>query len=168
MRLRVFLLAGQVSNAVQRLTIPHVTFRGGNPTAEERKIVEEKPAELWHWLLKRPVPQWIAIPAHGKAEFQAFVEISPKTEDGQVANPPPGVYDLQCEVEYSPHSISSGAFLTTNEWTSAEDIEKAKAAGVFLQDEHRLWTGRMQSKYRADHVDRQRQVKAPNLRRLVS
>jgi hypothetical protein len=35
--------------------------------------------------------------------------------------------------------------METNQWTSSVAIAKAKAAGVFLLDRHRLWTGKMES-----------------------
>jgi hypothetical protein len=137
---RILLLAGQTTGVVQRLSIPNFVFRG-NLTGEQGKMLEQ-PTDRWGYIY---VPaRWIAIPAQGREQFQALVEISPKTGEGGAVALAPGAYGLQCEIEYVMWH-GSDAFLETNQWTAADRIAKAKASGVFLLDRSRLWTGKMES-----------------------
>ena len=75
--------------------------------------------------------------------------MSPKhfdqVESGDVISLPPGGYGLQCEIGFTWGGFMSQAYFRTNQWTSAEDIAKAKSEGRFLLDMHRLWTGKMDS-----------------------
>jgi hypothetical protein len=139
---RAFVLAGQATGVVQRLVIPCLALPS-DLSPKQRDMLEKNRAEIWHLLLETLPTSWISIPGHGKAEFLVFVEISPKTDSGEV--PPAGTYGLQCEIEYYMHSITSTAFIETNQSTSVEFSAKAKASGVFLLDVHSLWTGKMES-----------------------
>ncbi len=141
--LRMFLLAEQAKGTVQRLALPRAVFLG-KPTPEEKNTLEEKPAKLWRFFLKPRPNQWLAIPPHGKEEFQSYVEVNPQTEDGQNIDLLPGTYGLQCEIQYSGRGVNTES-LETNQWTSAARIARARAAGDFLLDMHRLWTGKLES-----------------------
>lgn len=139
LHVQMFLLAGQATGDVQRLTIPDFVYQG-SLTVDQTKMLEQ-PADRWPYIY---VPtRWIAIPPHGREEFQVLVEIRPKTQDGKALAP--GVYGLQGEIAYVMKSNTSAAYIRTNQWTSAERIAEAKASGQFLLDEGRLWTGRMES-----------------------
>jgi hypothetical protein len=89
------------------------------------------------------------IPALSKQSFRILAELSPKNYDGleygDVLSLPPGSYGLQCEIGFRWGGFMSQAYFRTNQWTSAEDIAKAKADGRFLLDMHRLRTGKMES-----------------------
>jgi hypothetical protein len=116
-----------------------------NATAEQQKVVEEKPTDRWRYVLQKPAP-WISIPPHGTAGFQVFVDVSPKMDSGEAPPLNPGTCRLQCAIMYFVSSIRSAGVLRTNDLTSAEDIAKAKASGLSLVDDHsKLWTGKMES-----------------------
>ena len=139
---RMFLLVGSTTDTVQRLALPRTVFRGA-PTPKERKILEEKPAKLWHFLLDYPSYQWLSIPPNGKEQYQSYIEMNPQTAEGQIVNLPPGTYGLQCEIQY--FMGHEARYTETNQWTTADTITRARAAGDFLLDMHRLWTGKMES-----------------------
>jgi hypothetical protein len=147
MRMRVFLLSAQTTDAAQRLWIPNGVLES-DPTPEQQRVVKEERAEDWHKYFSQN-PHWIAIPPHGKKEFQVLVEMNPKTYDGSDFGAPvqlrPAIYALQCEIEYDPTGVGSATFIETNGLISAEQIAKARASGLFLLDTHRLWTGKMES-----------------------
>jgi hypothetical protein len=144
MKVTLYLLAERATGSVERLLLPFAVL-SSSPSAKEWEILRERRSEHWHLLLQSPPASWISIPAHGKAEFLIYAEMSPRTEEGSVRTPAPGTYGLECNIEYSMGNITSAAFFQTNQWTSATDIAKARASGVFLLDMHRLWTGKMES-----------------------
>jgi hypothetical protein len=116
-----------------------------NATADQRKLVEGTPANKWDQPSQSPAP-WLSIPAHGTAKFQMLVEVSPKAAGGDAQPLNPGTCRLQCAIMYFVGSYGfRGALITNDSFTSAKDIAKAKAAGLFLLERNRLWTGKMES-----------------------
>jgi hypothetical protein len=113
-------------------------------TMEQKATMEKMTTDSWKSVLGTP-PRWISIPPHGTAEFQVLVEMTPRSDVGDVAPLAPGACRIQCSIMYFPDLRGFTGALATNAPTSSFDIAKAKGSRLFLLDKHKLWTGKMES-----------------------